>query len=192
MGEPFSGWIKLHRGLSRHALWLAEPFTIGQAWVDLLMLASYQPSTSKRGDLIVERGQVLTSLVSLGQRWRRDRKTVRRWLGTYTRDGMLTRRWATGRDGGFTLITIRNYDHYQSLPVVDGDSGRDSAQPDVRAGARDSAVDSGRDSGRDTFKKYQEAKDGELAPARAKKTGWEGFEPGEVKLAKYQPSETRP
>lgn len=33
------GWVKLHRTLAYNKLWLSEPFTKGQAWVDLLMLA---------------------------------------------------------------------------------------------------------------------------------------------------------
>ena len=33
------GWVKLHRTLAYNKLWLSEPFTRGQAWVDLLMLA---------------------------------------------------------------------------------------------------------------------------------------------------------
>lgn len=33
------GWVKLHRSLAYNKLWLSEPFTKGQAWADLLMLA---------------------------------------------------------------------------------------------------------------------------------------------------------
>jgi hypothetical protein len=104
---------------------------------------------------------------------------------------MLTRRWATGRDGGFTLITIRNYDHYQSLPIASGDGARDGAHPDARDGARDGAGDGGRDGGRDISKKYQEGKDGERAHARA--NGWEGIEAGPVQLTKdHEPAEAQP
>lgn len=53
------GWIKLHRTLTMHELWTAEPFTRGQAWVDLLLLANHRPGhIRKRGILVeVERGQ---------------------------------------------------------------------------------------------------------------------------------------
>jgi len=33
------GWVKLHRALAYNDLWLSDPFTKGQAWADLLMLA---------------------------------------------------------------------------------------------------------------------------------------------------------
>ena len=32
-------YIKLDRGLKNNSLWLEKPFSKGQAWVDLLMLA---------------------------------------------------------------------------------------------------------------------------------------------------------
>ena len=34
-----SGWIKLWRKFVDDPLWTSEPFTKGQAWVDLLLLA---------------------------------------------------------------------------------------------------------------------------------------------------------
>lgn len=36
------GWIKLHRKLSDNPLWTCEPFTKGQAWVDLILLANHE------------------------------------------------------------------------------------------------------------------------------------------------------
>ena len=55
-----SGWIKLHRQIMDTPEWLSEPFTKGQAWVDLLLLANHKTGfIRKRGILVaVERGQV--------------------------------------------------------------------------------------------------------------------------------------
>ena len=39
-----SGFAPVYRSLSEHPLWLGEPFTRGQAWVDLLMLVNYKDS----------------------------------------------------------------------------------------------------------------------------------------------------
>src|SRR2546427_513725 len=36
-----TGWIRVHRALAEHQIWLREPFTMAQAWVDLLMRANY-------------------------------------------------------------------------------------------------------------------------------------------------------
>jgi len=54
------GWIKLHRKLTDNPLWLKEPFTAGQAWVDLILLANHKSGVIwKRGIMIsVKRGQV--------------------------------------------------------------------------------------------------------------------------------------
>ena len=109
------GYIKLCRCVSEHRFWLRQPFTIGQAWVDLLMLASYQDSTILRGlhPFMIRRGQVLTGLENLRTRWQRGRKTVRAWLAAYETDRMLDIETAYGSDGGYTLLTIRNYERYQ-------------------------------------------------------------------------------
>jgi hypothetical protein len=36
-----NGWIKLHRKIVESPDWLSEPFTRGQAWVDLLLIANH-------------------------------------------------------------------------------------------------------------------------------------------------------
>ena len=36
------GWIKLHRSIQDSWLWKKYPFSEGQAWIDLLMLANYE------------------------------------------------------------------------------------------------------------------------------------------------------
>ena len=38
------GWIKLHRSISDNDLWTSEPFSRGQAFVDLILLASHKDS----------------------------------------------------------------------------------------------------------------------------------------------------
>jgi len=35
------GWIRLYRKMQDNPLWTSEPFTRGQAWIDLLMIAGY-------------------------------------------------------------------------------------------------------------------------------------------------------
>ncbi len=54
------GWLKLWRKLGDSELWLAEPFTRGQAWVDLLMLANHTDGYLRKRGIRVEvrRGQV--------------------------------------------------------------------------------------------------------------------------------------
>ena len=139
------GWLKLHRSLGEHRFWLREPVTIGQAWVDLLLLANYQDGTAIRGNrvLSVRRGQVLTSLEHLRTRWKRDRKTIRAWLLAFERDGMLARESAYGPAGGYTLLTIRNFERYQGRDA----EGLDRALDRVTDGALDLDTDRALDRG---------------------------------------------
>jgi len=76
------GWIRLHRQIMETPEWLAEPFTRGQAWVDLLLLANHETGyIRRRGILIaVDRGQVGYSEESLASRWQWSRGKVRRFL----------------------------------------------------------------------------------------------------------------
>ena len=76
------GWIKLHRSLIDHDIWTQEPFTRGQAWVDLLLLANHTQNQFRvRGNLvIVSRGEVARSEESLALRWKWSRNKVRRFI----------------------------------------------------------------------------------------------------------------
>ena len=38
------GYVKFHRSLLDHPIWLGAPVSIGQAFIDLVGLANYQPS----------------------------------------------------------------------------------------------------------------------------------------------------
>ena len=76
-------FIKLDRGLKNNSLWLMEkPFTKGQAWVDLLMLAQgVDKNREYRGkQQRVFRGNVYTSLYYLSDRWGWGRSKVYRFL----------------------------------------------------------------------------------------------------------------
>ena len=59
------GWFKTHRKMLDSDLWLCEPFTRGQAWVDLIGLASFNDSFFYvRGNRVdVRRGQDRKSVV---------------------------------------------------------------------------------------------------------------------------------
>ena len=57
------GWIKLWRSVGETDRWLAEPFTRGQAWIDLLLMACYA-----EGDYC-QPGDVFCSMRTLRARW---------------------------------------------------------------------------------------------------------------------------
>ena len=64
--EDSKGWVSLHRKISDNPLWLAEPFTRGQAWVDIFLQANHKDKWFiVRGNRVdVKRGQVGRSIKS--------------------------------------------------------------------------------------------------------------------------------
>lgn len=94
-----------------HPLWLAEPFTKGQAFWDLVARANHADAELLYGNTIVsvKRGQLFTSEVKLAERWQWSRNKVRRYLKLLESMKMSTAT-STGRG---TLITIENYSVYQ-------------------------------------------------------------------------------
>lgn len=111
------GWIKLNRQLTEHWLWTKFPFSYGQAWVDLLLLANHEDSKmSYKGEVIVcKKGTVNRSISFLANRWRWDRKTVRRFLSLLETDEMVTVNATTHR----TTITIENWDFFQDIGTTE-------------------------------------------------------------------------
>ena len=107
-----NGWIKLYRQLQDCPIWYGERFSKGQAWVDLLMLANHSDKKIMfSGEFItIQRGQYLTSMVKLSEKWKWNRKTVSSFLKLLENDNMITK----VTDNTKTLITIVNYWIYQS------------------------------------------------------------------------------
>lgn len=106
-----TGYIKLYRQLQDCWIWTDEKFTKGQAWVDLLLMANHRDKKIPFNDEIITigRGQYLTSMRKLSERWRWSISTVSRFLTLLEKDGMLVR----NSDRNRTLITIVNYDIFQ-------------------------------------------------------------------------------
>lgn len=113
-----NGWIKLYRQLQDCPIWYGERFSKGQAWVDLLMLANHSDKKIMfNGEFItIQRGQYLTSMVKLSEKWKWNRKTVSSFLKLLENDNMITK----VTDNTKTLITIVNYGIYQSENQNDG------------------------------------------------------------------------
>lgn len=110
-----TGWIKLHRKLMDSPMWTAEPFTKGQAWVDLLMLAQYEDVNNLR------KGSVYKSKNFLANRWKWDRRKVDRFLDDLehgTRNGASIRTINRAKNG--TIVTIENWAKYQVDGTRDG------------------------------------------------------------------------
>lgn len=105
------GWIKLDRGILDNWVWLGDPFSRGQAWVDLLLLANFHESTirTRMGIRNVERGQIKTSRKELAARWKWSVSKVDRFLRDLTIQHMV---YTSGTPDGTTL-TLVNWAKYQ-------------------------------------------------------------------------------
>ena len=117
-----NGWVKLHRQIEDSGLWLLEPFTKAQAWIDLFLNASHKNSSfSIRGNVIdLKRGQLGWSEITLSVRWRWSRNKVRRFLNY-----LKTKQQITQEKTFITsIITILNYDKYQSDETTDDTAER--------------------------------------------------------------------
>lgn len=105
------GYLYISRNLQDNWLWTAEPFTKGQAWVDLIMMANYQSGHLLVRGVKVEvlRGQVGRSEDTLCKRWRWSKSKLRNYLKMLETDQQIKQQKSTV----INIITIINYDIYQ-------------------------------------------------------------------------------
>ncbi len=109
----YRGYIKLWRKLRDSPLWLSEPFTRGQAWVDLLMLTNFKPDEiRKRGIPVkVAPGQVGWAEESLASRWQWSRGKVRRFLAELS--SKMVQQIEQQKSNVTSIISITNWEVYQ-------------------------------------------------------------------------------
>lgn len=112
MSNNAIGYIKLYRSIQDHWLFKEKrKFSKLEAWIDLLMLANHKDSKVVIGNEVIEvkRGQRITSIRQLCQRWGWSNTKVKQYLNLLETEGMAI----TESDTKKTLITIVNYDFYQ-------------------------------------------------------------------------------
>lgn len=106
------GWIKIYRQIRNHWIWKdKEPFDKRSAWIDLLLSVNHKSKKIPfENDFIeIERGQTLTSIKQLAERWRWSRHKVSDYLNQLEQDTMIVQI----RDTRKTLVSIVNYSKYQ-------------------------------------------------------------------------------
>jgi hypothetical protein len=108
------GYLYLWRKLADSPLWLSEPFTRGQAWVDMLILANHKDGFIRvRGVRVaIKRGQLAWSQLSLASRWKWSRGKCRRFLSELESEKEL--KIVQQNSKVTSLITILNYTYHQS------------------------------------------------------------------------------
>lgn len=123
-----TGYIKLYRAISDNPVWTQEPFSSGQAWVDLLLLACHKPRRFKvRGIPVqLEPGQLIASRRFLMHRWHWGSKgKVDRFMADLETD----HRIAQSKNNVCTVVTILNWKLYQESQIAKRTAERDTDGP---------------------------------------------------------------
>jgi DNA replication protein DnaD len=118
------GYIKVYRKIASNPLWMQKPFSDGQAWLDMLLIANYKTGyITKRGArIIVERGQIGTSIKGLADRWGWSRGKVNRFIKHLENEHQIKQQISNVT----TLITLLNYEEYN------GDEHQNGHQTDTK------------------------------------------------------------
>lgn len=112
MGNLDKGWVIISRSIQDNWMWEIKPFSKGQAWIDLILLANHEDrKVAFEGTLTtVKRGQLLTSIRKLAVRWGWNTKTVRKFMTLLETDGMISAEYTTHG----TTVTLIKYDDFQN------------------------------------------------------------------------------
>lgn len=110
------GYFMIDRKIQNHWLWEDKPFTRGQAWVDLILLAEWKDNTGYSRGKTVERkrGEVHRSQVWLADRWGWSRTKLRQFLKALEKEQMIDIK----KTQNSTAIIIENYGTYQSFESI--------------------------------------------------------------------------
>jgi len=109
--KPEGGWIKLYRKIQTSDFWDEKPFSRAQAWIDILLSVNHEDNKVMfDGNLIeVKRGQKLTSIRKLCERWGWSNTKVVKFLTILSDEKMLLQK----SDAKKTLLIVANYEFYQ-------------------------------------------------------------------------------
>lgn len=105
------GWFSIDRALLSHELWLREPFTRGQAWVDMIGLANHADCFIRVRGVIkpIRRGQMGWSQAKLADRWQWSRTKIRAFFDELEKEQQIKQH----HDDATCWLTVLNYDMYQ-------------------------------------------------------------------------------
>jgi hypothetical protein len=111
------GWIKLHRDIQYNDIWKEKPFSRGQAWVDLLLMANYEDRNVLFDGRYIEvnRGSFITSELKLMDRWGWSKSKVRLFLEQLEEQQMIIKK----ADQKKTTLTLTNYSVWQDLDTTE-------------------------------------------------------------------------
>lgn len=115
MAKNDSWWVKISVSLTDHFVWNGEPFTRGQAWVDLILLVNHEPTKAVVDGQVIEVGigEYVTSIRRLADRWGRSTKWVMDYLELLRSDNMIKTKVVGHGKNSKTLLFLVNYEGFQ-------------------------------------------------------------------------------
>ncbi len=116
----YRGYVSIWRKLRKSFLWEDKPFAMGQAFIDLILLANHQDKEvffHRRVEKCM-RGQVITSILKLSKYWGWSQGKVKRFLDLCQKTEKLK---YTIKKKRFIKITLCNYYIYQTNQKKDGE-----------------------------------------------------------------------
>ena len=105
-----TGFILLYRSICDHWVWQDSKYL--HRWLDMLIRATWERKKKlyfQNKVVTIKRGQLVSSLTSLGHRWHTNAKMAKVFIEMLVDDDMIK----FERKGVYSVITIRNYDKYQ-------------------------------------------------------------------------------
>ena len=107
-----SGTVNISRDIWGDTAFKDQPFTEREAFIWMIMEASYMARDRRIGNVAVrlQRGQLATSIRFMSEAWGWTKSTVDRFLKRLEKRDMI----GTESGTGINVITICNYDEYQS------------------------------------------------------------------------------
>ena len=112
------GWIKLNRQIQDHWIWKNHEYAF--AWIDLLLMVNRADKKILVDNQVItiKRGQTLTSIKKLSERWGWSRKKTYNFILALEKDRMVVKK-STPR---YTTLTIVNYGKYQDRGNTKGNT----------------------------------------------------------------------
>lgn len=106
-----SGWVKVNRSLLEHWIWNDKPFSKGQAWIDIILMANHSDKKILHNGEVVEikKGSFITSESKLMERWGWSKSKVRAFLQLLQDESMVVKK----TDQKKTTLIVVNYGKYQ-------------------------------------------------------------------------------
>ena len=160
------GYIKVYRDIRDHWIWNYKPFSPQAAWIDLIMIANHEKKTILFNDSVIEvgRGQHMTSISILSERWGWSRGKTKRFIDKLESEHMVS----TKRNGNGTLITLIKYEDYQGMRNGKRNSNGTQAERQRNAGGHKQYIKKHEE---DIIKKEKESEQ-EISDEQAREWGW--------------------